>query len=102
MGYYIEGPNNGKGNYLISQHGAREILQPVEFSDIPVGMSLVVVVENGLFEAAGYCYDENEFKAFTDTTDDNRLRRFYLMGENLCRQLCNYSPRPCEFSIPTQ
>ena len=91
MGYYIEGPNKGKGDNLISQYGAREIYQPIEFSDIPVGMSLVVVVDNGLFEAAGYCYDKREFKVFTDTSEDHRPRRFYLMGENLCRQLSKYN-----------
>ena len=94
MGYYVAGPMKGKGADLVSQHGAREIPKPASFADIPAGMSLVVVVDNGPFEAVGYVYNPAEFEVFvTGDPGDHRPRRFYLMGENLCHQLCNYHRR---------
>src|SRR6266446_3809076 len=55
---------------------------PAAFADIPEGMALIVVVDNGLFEAAGYAYDEREFGAMTDP-DDHRARRYILIGKAL-------------------
>jgi len=92
MGYYVQGPTKGKGPELVSQHGAREISKPASFTDIPAGMALVVVVDNGFFEAAGYAYSPAEFEVFVNPdADDKRPRKFYLMGENLCRKLSDYN-----------
>jgi hypothetical protein len=69
MGYYIN--HDSKGNLLnnkvhdLVKDGA-ELLkrQPETFID-----NLVCVVDNGLFTAAGYAFDELEFEAFTDPND---------------------------------
>lgn len=69
MGKYINTINGvslpavGKAEVL-KANGAQEIEQPKEFQE-----NLVCVVNNGFFEAAGYCFNENEFKNFTLPTD---------------------------------
>jgi len=68
MGYYINEtskgealPASGKAMMLIKD-GAK-VVQP-EFQP-----NLVCVVDNGFFEAAGYCHSESEFQAFNNPTD---------------------------------
>lgn len=65
MGKYINnGPNGdilplqGKAQALIA-NGATPIHTPVTWTD-----DLVCVIDNGMFEAAGYAYDENEMRVF--------------------------------------
>lgn len=61
MGSYIETPvSTGKAAYLMA-HGAEKISQPLAFSEVPEGKALVIVVENGPFDAAGYAFDKSEF-----------------------------------------
>lgn len=70
MGYYIDQNSNGmrlpacdKADYLILD-GVVEIPKPDKW--VP---NLVCVLHNGIFDAAGYVYDENEFRAFADPRD---------------------------------
>jgi len=76
MGYYInktstgkELPSSGKAQMLI-EDGAEEVL-PM-FTE-----NLICVVDNGFFEAAAYCYNEQEFKEFNDPSD-NRPKRWLV------------------------
>jgi len=39
--------------------------------------NLVCVIDNGLFGAAGYIYNEGEFRAFTDPRD-TRPKRWFI------------------------
>jgi hypothetical protein len=75
MGYYINKistgeklPASGKVQALIDD-GA-EIVNPV-FSE-----NLICVVDNGEFEAAGYCYDEKQFERFS--YDDGRPKTWLV------------------------
>lgn len=71
MGYYLNSrldgsplPPRGKVQALIAD-GAKltnPVFQP----------NLVCVVENGAFDAAGYCYDAGEFQAFNQPSDPRR------------------------------
>ena len=70
MGYYIDQNSNGtrlpacnKADYLILD-GAVEITKPDKWMP-----NLVCVIHNGIFDAAGYMYDENEFRYFADPHD---------------------------------
>lgn len=65
MGYYINSNSKGgslapidKANQLIAD-GAKRIPEPKEFQE-----GLVCVFENGLFDAAGYAFNENEMNVF--------------------------------------
>ena len=77
MGYYIQGPAKGKAAMLVSEHQAVNVTldRPETFADVPDGQAMIVVMDNGPFEAAGLCYDEREFVEFTDP-GDNRPKQF--------------------------
>ena len=74
MGKYINETINGpigfsfddKINALVKT-GAEKIQCPTIFIK-----NLVCVVDNGLFAAAGYCYDEREFNCFCNVNDKRR------------------------------
>lgn len=71
MGKYINQTSNGmigasansKALAIIAD-GGQAIPQPKEF--VP---NLVCVVDNLMFGAAAYCYNEGEFRVFTDPSD---------------------------------
>ena len=90
MGYYIEVPNHrGKAKQLVELHGG-EIVPPIKaVKDIPKGKILVVVMDNGGFEAAGVAFDQQELQAFTHPLD-KRPKTFILMDEEVVYSLQPY------------
>ena len=88
MGYYINTPDSkGKAEYIVNVYGGELIpFAPKSYADIPVGKALIVVVDNGLFEAAGWAYSESEFKVFTDP-HETRYRDYVLIDFALANQL---------------
>lgn len=90
MGFYIQVPeDHDKAKQLEVEYGAEIIPQPASFSQIPKDKALIVVVDNGLFEAAGFAYDEQEFKEFTDPYDP-RPQQFVLMDLQKAKELCGF------------
>lgn len=96
MGYYIECEHPvGKAMQICRDHGAerstwaecREVVQNAT-SD----KAVIVVVNNGMFEAAGFAFDVDEFKAFT-LPDDERPRSFLIMDRKKAEELSGYSKR---------
>lgn len=71
-------PAKGKAEMLIKD-GAK-IVKPTSFQD-----NLVCIVDNGMFEAAGYAYDENEFKAFNYPDGRNKIWLIYDHASNLAK-----------------
>ena len=70
MGYYIEtGGVYDKADVLVKRDGAEIIEQPKRFDDIPDDKALICVVDNLIFEAAGYAFSLEEFEAFSDPAD---------------------------------
>ena len=93
MGYYIQTPgfNTGKVEKLLSDHSdAFVISQPSSFEKVPEKMGLICVVENGLFDAAAYCYNEQEFSAFC-RPDDYRPKTWMLMPKELAERLSGFN-----------
>ena len=90
MGYYIEAPTNkGKTNYLVQSLGGKEVSMPASFHEIPEGKMLVVVVDNGPFEACALANSEDEFRAFTEH-DDPRPKRFVLLEEKVAKKQAGF------------
>ena len=89
MGYYIEVPANlGKAKLIAELHGATILDRQPEWDEFP-DLAIVVVIDNGLFEAAAYAYDELEFRAFTNPAD-LRPRQFLTMDRELARKLSGW------------
>lgn len=89
MGYYIEVPEHlNKAEQLVDIYNAVIIPRPNKLSDIPKDKALICVVENGPFDAAGYCFSQDEFDAFkSDYGPRQRPRTWLLMDLALTRQL---------------
>lgn len=88
MGFYIETELRfGKAVQICGQvESAEVIIEPLTFQ-LPAGKTLVCVVENPLFEAAGVCYDAREFEDFSDPTDP-RYKTWVLMDLEDAARLC--------------
>lgn len=70
MGYYIQtAGNHNKADEIVRKFNGEIISRPAKFSDVPVDKGLVCVLDNMIFEAAGFVYDEREFDAFTQPAD---------------------------------
>lgn len=93
MGYHIEGPAIGKGQYIVNQFKAVRIPQPASFDEVPDDKALICVVENSVFDAAAVAYDVNEFKAFTLPTD-HRPKQFFLMDKETAWKEAGVPPNP--------
>lgn len=90
MGFYIQGPTTGKADFLIREMHGVEIPQPTSFSSIPEDKALICVVRNPVFDAAGFCYDEREFIAFTSETD-YRPKRWIVIDKNIAKKESGYN-----------
>lgn len=75
MGQYINHTPNGplnaqnKAADLIKAGAKLLLVPPTQFEE-----NLICVVNNGMFEAATYAYNEREFLYFADVTKDIRPR----------------------------
>lgn len=89
MGFYIEVPRNKqKATQLVEMYGAEVIPEPEEYWMHDPNQSLICVVNNGLFEAAGLCFDEQEFNAFK--FPDGRPRIWLLMDRTKAWKLTGF------------
>lgn len=85
MGRYINELSTGqpigwrKAQALIND-GAKEIPQPAEWRP-----NLVCVVDNGVFEAAGYAFDQREFEVFSAPDDRKKIWLEYPHAEALAK-----------------
>jgi hypothetical protein len=90
MGYYIEvNKPRGKAKQIVDQFSGQIISKPSSYKDIPEDKALIVVVDNYLFEAAGYTFDEREFEAFTDSSDA-RPKEYVLIDKKIANHLTGY------------
>lgn len=79
MGFYIEvAEAKQKAMQLKRDHNAQVILRPTLLNEIPKGKTLICVMENGLFDAAGIIYSQEELEAFSEAST-GRPRTWLLM-----------------------
>ena len=87
MGYYIEVPQlKQKARQLQELHGGKVVPMPQSFADVPTDKVLVIVVDNGPFEAAAIVYSAEEFAAFT-LPCDYRPRSAVLLDRDVAIRL---------------
>lgn len=89
MGSYINGPTKGKADFIVQNYGGLRIAPPTSWEDIPVGKALIVVADNGFFEAAAWAYNEGEFRVFTDDPDDRRPRDYILIDKSVAEKVAS-------------
>ncbi len=93
MGYYIEtGSRSDKSRWLVKNHQA-EILQDLAAARLAqsAGKGVVVVLDNGMFEAAGFAFSPEELDALgVITPGDIRRRTFVAMDLAKAKELSGY------------
>ena len=88
-GFYIQGPSKGKVAMLETKFAGVVVPQPSNLSKIPVGKALICVVDNGPFEAAGYCFNQHEFEIFT-IPQDTRPKTWVIIDEATAKKETGY------------
>lgn len=93
MGFYIEVPR--PKNKVEQITAAEPSAYETDFMDAQKAMEhpdlgVIVVVDNGPFEAAGYCFSQREFEAFTDFRD-TRPKRFVVMDKEVAERASGYA-----------
>lgn len=89
MGYYIEVPVNlGKAQYLRDHADVRDTTATAPIAETDVRLC---VVQNGLFDAIGICYDDSERDAFNDLSDP-RPKDWLVTSKSTALEL--YGERP--------
>lgn len=87
MGYYIETPMNLNKAAQMEVVGAVAIDKPNSLADIPEDHTLLCVVQNGLFDAVGICFDDQEFEDFGEPFDP-RPKTWMTINSAAARDLC--------------
>lgn len=90
MGYYIETPLSKNKVTQLQKLYKAEIVTVPNWSEIPEGKALICVIQNGLFDAAAYCYDQMEFDEFRV---DCRIKDWLLMDKELVEKLTGFNLR---------
>ena len=85
MGCYVNPAVETKEAFL-NENGITVSESEFSWVDLPEDTLPVVWVDNGPFTAAGVAYKEDEYKAFTSSTDP-RLRQVYLVDIEKLRKV---------------
>jgi len=99
MGYYLQGPDP-KADYLLATYPDFQVVTPsaAGLNVMDEDRAVVVVVQNGMFDAAAFAFSEGEFEEFTDPSD-TRPKRFLTGPRDLVEVLSRY--RVVEDEDPT-
>ena len=84
MGMYIDPPDGSAKEEWLAKHGDRQNLIGRSWDDCPTDKLPVILVDNGPFTAAGICYCEAEWNAFT-LPDDHRMKVLFYVEETLLK-----------------
>lgn len=93
MGYYINtGSSKGKSEYMVDNHGARVIslteARSLMKSESP-DESVLCCIDNGPFEALGYCFDVRELEDFA--YPDGRRKTWLKAPTDIVHKLTQYA-----------
>lgn len=88
MGCYVNLPNDGNKKNWLEMAGEKFIPNVNSWKEKPKDTLPVVLVDNGPFMAAGVCFDNDEWLAFSEP-GDNRQKWYYYVDIDKLR---NYSP----------
>lgn len=87
MGRYVQTNGHfGKVQAIVDTHQGAIVLCPKSFADIPEGKALIVIVDNGFWEAAAYAFDEDEYRR-TTRPDDLRRKQYVLIDKQVAERI---------------
>lgn len=79
MGCYINPKNNGDKEYWLNSHGTKIVRENIDsFKDRPEGKLPVILLDNGLFHAAGVAFSQEEWEVFSNPSDSRPKKYFYV------------------------
>jgi hypothetical protein len=89
MGFYIETAGfNYKAKAISEKYAGKISTYDEAFLAVrDPNIGVVVILNNGFFEAAGFAFDEKEFKAFTS---DNRPKQYVLLDREVAELASGY------------
>jgi len=89
--YYINtGSNTGKAKWLVEKAQA-EVISKDEAQIIvedSIDHGVICVIDNGMFEAAGYAFSPSEFQAFA--RNDGRMKTWLKMPAAMAKKLSGF------------
>ena len=85
MGYYLN-PTKGfvTKEGLLLEHGT-VIEQPTDLKNVSPEDAIVIIVDNGLFTAAAFMFNEQELKAWQN---DRRRHKWYKIKRDKLKEAC--------------
>ena len=70
MGYYFDGSSStGKGEELVGAHKGKFVDEGTAREAMAEGKGVFCILDNVVFEAAGFCFSEKEFEDFARVED---------------------------------
>ena len=81
MGYYVQGPANGKEQHIVNTLNGRIVDKETAKAQVESG-GVIVVMHNGPFDAAGFAYDMKEFRSMT-LPHDSRPKTFVIIDRKV-------------------
>ncbi len=90
MGYYIQGPTFDKASYIVEKYNGKVIPVSEALENLKAGKGVICVVQNGVFDAAAFCFSEREFEAFNDP-DDHRIKTWIFMDLEKAKELSGFN-----------
>ena len=87
--FYIETDRaSDKMSYMVENHDAELIEQPLSFEEIDDSQGLLCSICNGAWDALAYCPCADTFDVFTDPSDPRR-RTWATMDKAKAKELSN-------------
>ena len=95
MGYYIETETRfNKANYIVRNYGgvpADKAIAENAVNNESGEWAAIVIVDNRMFEAAGFAFNKSEWEAF-HTPDDHRPKQYVLLPWDKACELTGHHP----------
>ena len=92
MGYYIETPgkNLGKAFAIAEEHDGSIVTKEESYKAlVDPDLAVIIVVGNGLWEAAAFAYNEKEWLDF-HTDGDTRSKKYVILNRDKAKELTDY------------
>lgn len=93
MGFYIPcRENKNKADQILASIPSKIISQETAKSYVGTDNAVICVVDNGIFEAAAYCYNEKEFEVFILPEDIRPKIWLLIEDKDRVEKITNFKP----------